>query len=265
MSERFQVDGPVGTLVGYDSGARGSGLPVVLVHGINMSGHVWDALSDELNDRRAVAIDLRGHGDSVKRGPYDADAYADDVLAVMDERGIDRAHLVGTSFGGPVVCTVAARAPGRVASVTAIGSAVAAGDGVDIDGGIAAMRQVGARDFFMGFMGQASFAPGTDAALIEQAADAASANRDLDTIEAVTRTGFAADAADAVSKVQAPALVITGEHDMTCPVPAGEQLASALGTELTVMAGRGHMAMVEDPKAVAAVVAPHLAANDRSD
>jgi 3-oxoadipate enol-lactonase len=262
VSGTHTVDGPVGTIAAYDTGARGTGLPVVLVHGINMSAGVWDAVVAELDDRRAVALDLRGHGSSVMTGPFDADSYADDVLAVMDDAGIERAHLVGASFGGPVVCAVAARAPGRVASVTAIGSAVAAGDGVDVDGGIAAMREIGAHDFFMGFMGQASFAPGTDSALVEQAADAASAGRDLDTIEAVTRTAFAADASEIVARAKAPALVITGEHDMTCPVPSGEQLAAALGVELTVLPGRGHMAMVEDPGSVAAPLAAHLGAND---
>jgi len=262
MSVKHTVAGPVGSIVAYDTGARGAGLPVVLVHGINMRADVWDGLVSALDDRRAVTLDLRGHGGSVMTGPFDADAYAGDVLAVMDTLEIPRAHLVGASFGGPVVCAVAARAPDRVASVTAIGSAVAAGDGVDVDGGIAAMRQVGARDFFLGFMGQASFAPGTNAALVEQAADAASAGRDLDTIEAVTRTAFAADVGDIVEQVDAPALVITGEHDLTCPVPAGEQLATALGVELTVLPGRGHMAMVEDPSSVATPLAAHLGAND---
>jgi 3-oxoadipate enol-lactonase len=262
VSGKRTVHGPVGPIAAYDTGARGAGLPVVLVHGINMSAGAWDALVTELTDRRAITLDLRGHGSSVMTGPYDAAAYADDVLAVMDDLGIERAHLVGASFGGPVVCAVAARAPARVASVTAIGSAVAAGDGVDVDGGITAMRQVGAHDFFMGFMGNASFAPGTDTVLIEQAADAASAGRDLDTIEAVTRTAFTADATDIVAKVEAPALVITGEHDMTCPLPAGEDLAAALGVELTVLPGRGHMAMVEDPGSVASPLAAHLSAND---
>jgi 3-oxoadipate enol-lactonase len=262
VSVKHTVDGPVGTIAAYDTGARGTGLPVVLVHGINMSAGVWDALVAELDNRRAVTLDLRGHGSSVMTGPFDGDAYADDVLAVMDDLGIERAHLVGASFGGPVVCTVAARAPGRVASVAAVGSAVAAGDGVDVDAGIAAMRQVGAHDFFMGFMEQASFAPGADAALVEQAADAASAGRDLDTIEAVTRTAFAADASDIVARVEAPALVINGEHDMTCPVPAGEQLAAALGVELTVLPACGHMAMLENPSRLAAPLAAHLGAND---
>jgi pimeloyl-ACP methyl ester carboxylesterase len=158
---------------------------------------------------------------------------------------------------------VAARDPERVASLTAIGSAVSVAGAVDIEGGIAAMREVGPAAFFRGFMGQASFAPGTDPELIERAVVAATRpERDVELIVAVVRTAFSADAADVVAAVKAPALVITGEHDMTCPVPTGEALAAALGTDLQVLPGRGHMAVVEDPDTVAAALRPHLAAND---
>jgi pimeloyl-ACP methyl ester carboxylesterase len=233
----------------------------VLVHGINMSAAVWDRLAAKLAPRRVVTMDLRGHGESVMSGPYDAAGYAADVLAVMDELGIDRAHLVGASFGGPVVATIAADAPERVASITAIGSAVSAEGAVDVDAGIAMLREVGPLDFFRGFLGQASFAPGTDPALIEEAAQAAG-GRDVDVIADVVRVAFSADASDAVAKAKAPALVITGEHDMTCPVPAGEQLAKALGTELVVLPDRGHMAMVEDADSVATPIGKHLSAHD---
>ena len=260
------VDGPVGTIVAHDTGepsTAGGALPVVLVHGINMSAAVWNGLAERLApERRVVTMDLRGHGSSVMSGPYDAAGYAADVLATMGALGIDRAHLVGTSFGGPVVATIAASAPDRVASITALGSAVSAEGAVDVKAGLAMLREVGALDFFRGFMGQASFAPGTDPALIEEAAQQAANGRDVDVIAEVVTVAFSADASDAVAKVQAPALVLTGEHDMTCPVPAGEQLAAALGTELVVLEGRGHMAMVEDPGAVSAAIVPHLAAND---
>lgn len=258
----IEVAGPVGTIVTHDTGAGSGGLPVMLVHGINMSAAVWERLVDRLApDRRVVTMDLRGHGSSVMSGPYDAAGYAGDVLAVMDALGIERAHLVGASFGGPVVATIAADASGRVASITAIGSAVSAEGAVDVEAGIAMLRDVGPLDFFRGFLAQASFAPGTDPALIEEAAEQAG-NRDVDVIADIVRVAFSADASDAVARSKAPALVITGEHDMTCPVPAGEQLAAALGTDLVVLPGRGHMAMVEDANAVAVPVTKHLNAND---
>ena len=269
--ERTDVTGPVGTLAAYRSAPAGAAatagtgtLPVVLVHGINMSVGVWDEVAGALAGERAVVtLDLRGHGDSVMAGPFGAADYAGDVVAVMDAFGIERAHLVGTSFGGPIVCNVAARAPERVASVAALGSAVSAEGAVDIDAGIAAMREMGAADFFRGFMGQASFAPGTDPVIIERAVVAATdERRSLDLIADVVRTAFSADESAAVAGVKAPALVMTGEHDMTCPIPAGEILARALGVELTVLPDRGHMAMVEDAASVVGPLRAHLAANE---
>ena len=148
-----------------------------------------------------------------------------------------------------------------MASITAIGSAVSAEGAVDVEAGVAMLREVGPLDFFRGFLGQASFAPGTDPALIEEAAQQAG-GRDVDIIADIVRVAFSADASDAVARSKAPALVITGEHDMTCPVPAGEQLAAALGTELVVLPGRGHMAMVEDAESVATPVGKHLSSHD---
>jgi pimeloyl-ACP methyl ester carboxylesterase len=261
--EQVDVAGPVGHLAAWRGGTDTGALPVVLVHGINMSGAVWDGVADRLaGERPVVTLDLRGHGHSVMTGPFDADGYAADVLAVLDALGLERVHLVGASFGGPVVCTVAARVPARVASVTALGSAVSVAGAVDVESGIAAMRAIGAPDFFRGFMGQASFAPGTDPVIIETAVVAATEGRDLDVIADVVRVAFSADARDAVAGVKAPALVLTGEHDMTCPVAAGEVLAGALGTELVVLAGRGHMAMVEEPDRVAGPLRAHLGRHD---
>lgn len=66
-----------------------------------------------------LAIDLPGHGG---RGPapdgrYDAEAFAADAIAAVDERGIERAHVVGHSMGGQIAWHVAARYPQRVASL----------------------------------------------------------------------------------------------------------------------------------------------------
>src|SRR5256885_1184318 len=81
---------------------------------------------------------------------------------------------------------------GRVASIIAIGSALRV-DGIDVDGAIAALRTVGLRAFFGGFLPQASFAPGTDAAIIERALDGAVTNRDVETVVAVSTTALTSD------------------------------------------------------------------------
>jgi pimeloyl-ACP methyl ester carboxylesterase len=142
-----------------------------------------------------------------------------------------------------------------VTSLTAIGSAARV-DGVDIDAAIQALQAVGVRDFFAGLLPQASFAPGVDPALIERALVAA--DRDPDTVIAVTRTALTADHTDDASAVTCPALVITGELDQTTPVPLGAELAKLLNTEHVVVDNRGHVLPMEDPTALVALLAKHF-------
>lgn len=104
--------------------ADGDGPPLLLLHGTPGSlithwrqwGYV-DALS---SDYRLVLIDRRGHGRS--DGPHEPDAYiverrVGDVVAVLDELGIERAHIWGYSMGGLLAFYVAMQAPDRVASL----------------------------------------------------------------------------------------------------------------------------------------------------
>jgi pimeloyl-ACP methyl ester carboxylesterase len=78
----------------------------------------------------------------------------------------------------------------------------------------------------------------------------------------VAVTALTADSTAAAEQVQCPALVATGELDMTCPVPAGESMAKTLNTDLVILAGRGHVVSMEDPDAVAQLIADHVARND---
>jgi pimeloyl-ACP methyl ester carboxylesterase len=251
--------GPVHGLVG---GARTDRAPAVLIHGINGSAADWAAVAERLGDeRRTIALDLRGHGASTPDGPYGARDYLDDVLAVLDDRDIDRAHLIGASFGGSVAVACAALAPQRTASITALGGALRVEDPPDVDAGVSAMRQAGATTVFAGLLAEISFAPGTDPQLVRAVAERAGA-REVDVIAAVTRAAFGDDVTELAASATAPALVLVGEHDLTTPVALGEQLAAALGTRARVLPGRGHMAMLEDPEAVAALIAAHLAAHD---
>jgi pimeloyl-ACP methyl ester carboxylesterase len=260
----FEVKGPAGLLSGAETVPDGEpeGLPIVLVHGINMSRDVWTEVADRLAaTRRVVTFDLRGHGRSAQDGPFTAADYAADTLAVMDALGIERAHVVGTSFGGSTAAVLASTTPERVATVASFGGALTV-EGLDLDGAIAFIKSVGVRDFFAAFLPQGSFAPGTDQALIDRALDAASVGREVDTVIEVTTTALQADTTAAAQAVTAPALVVTGEHDMTCPVAAGQAVAAALRTTHVVMPGRGHVVSMEDPAGVADMIERHAADHD---
>ncbi len=98
---------------------------VLLIHG-NMSSCVhYRPLIDELHKAfHIIAPDLRGFGDSTYHAPIDhLDDFADDLIELLDLKGIDRAHVAGWSTGGGVGLSLAARYPERVRTLTLIESA----------------------------------------------------------------------------------------------------------------------------------------------
>jgi pimeloyl-ACP methyl ester carboxylesterase len=96
--------------------SRGSGPPVLLVQGLGYGRWGWDPVVPGLAERFSVlTFDNRGIGESDKPpGPYSAREMAADALQVMDEAGLERAHVVGSSLGGMIAQEVAALAPARV-------------------------------------------------------------------------------------------------------------------------------------------------------
>jgi pyruvate dehydrogenase E2 component (dihydrolipoamide acetyltransferase) len=104
------------------AGAGQDGDVILLVHGYGGDRNSWLFLQEPLAAKyRVYALDLPGHGTSAKDvGDGSLGALADAVTGVLDAIGADRAHLVGHSMGGAVALAVAARDPGRVASLTLI-------------------------------------------------------------------------------------------------------------------------------------------------
>ena len=97
----------------------GDGDPLLLLAGLGCTAHIFVELAPHLTDRfRVLALTRRGHGltDRVQSGHALADA-AEDARRLLDTLGIERAHVVGHSMGGGEVSSLAARHPGRVASV----------------------------------------------------------------------------------------------------------------------------------------------------
>jgi len=102
-----------------DDGGDGS-LPVVFVHSLAGNTQQWSAqLSHIRTTRRAIALDLRGHGQSSspENDDYSIDSMAQDVQTVVDQLGIERFILVGHSMGGSVAGAYAGVYPERVAGL----------------------------------------------------------------------------------------------------------------------------------------------------
>ena len=97
----------------------GDGYPIVLIHGLAGDHTAWlpqvGALKD---DYRVIAIDNPGSGDSsTVDEPASTADLADATLGLMDQLGIDRAHVIGRSMGGAVAQHMALKAPDRLQSM----------------------------------------------------------------------------------------------------------------------------------------------------
>lgn len=106
-----------GVSINYD--VHGDGRPVVLLHGFPDSGRLWRNQVPALVDAgfKVVVPDLRGFGASDK--PADVNDYnlifvATDIGAVLDDAGVEKAHVVGHDFGAAVAWAMGAMAPDRV-------------------------------------------------------------------------------------------------------------------------------------------------------
>jgi len=91
----------------------GDGPAVLLVHAGVADARMWRRQVEELaQDRRVITVDLRGYGETpLEPGAKYSDA--GDVLAVLDELGVETVEAVGASYGGYVVQQVASRQPDR--------------------------------------------------------------------------------------------------------------------------------------------------------
>lgn len=114
-----------GVRIVYADHGPEDGTPVLMIHGFPDSARLWRHQIGVLTDHgyRSVAPDLKGYGRSDK--PEDVSVYAmsemaNDVIAVIDDAGIDRAHVVGHDWGGAIAWYLAIRHPDRVRSLVAL-------------------------------------------------------------------------------------------------------------------------------------------------
>ncbi|MBX3103979.1 MAG: alpha/beta hydrolase [Cryobacterium sp.] len=237
------VNGSAGQIAVYEH--EGEGIPLVLVHGINMRAAVWSKITSVLGDRRVVAMDLRGHGKSTKNGPFYSRDYASDVWEVISQMDIPYAQLGGVSFGGLVGCLIAQEHPDRVQSVTGFGAALK-GAHPDLDGGMQRLKQLGIEQYFR----QAFRRDAEDQSeMLSQLVAFATVDRtDESVVEAITRTGFSEDLSGTIQPSGVPVQIVSGEFDLTCTPEAGRQLAVASGGSWRMVPGAGHVLPVEDPK-----------------
>jgi len=103
---------------------RGSGSPLVLLHGVGHRRQAWGAVLDRLTPHRdVITVDLPGHGESppLEKGKPALEAMLGAVAALLDDLGLERPHVAGNSLGGRLALEAAVA--GRAASATGLSPA----------------------------------------------------------------------------------------------------------------------------------------------
>jgi pyruvate dehydrogenase E2 component (dihydrolipoamide acetyltransferase) len=257
VAEPETVETPEGHLQ-YFAAGEGEGPPIILVHGFGGDLNNWMFVQPILAEsHRTYAVDLPGHGGSVKRvGQGDVPALAGALESFMDALSIEAAHLVGHSLGGAVSLALAATSPGRVRSLTLV-SPAGLGPEVNMDyitGFIEARRRKDLKPVVEllfadpGLVGRDMLddllkykrLDGVDEALQTMAESCFAAGRQ------------AALYGEALANLGMPVHVIWGEQDRIIPVGHVETLPEHV--RVACIGSVGHMAHMEDASAVARLI-----------
>jgi 3-oxoadipate enol-lactonase len=250
----MRVTTPDGTGIWWER--EGTGPAVLLVPG---RGDATDLFPEDLTTRLRAAgfstlrYDPRDTGLSDDGGDtYTMSTMAKDSIAVLDAAGVDAAHVIGVSMAGLLMADMAARQPGRIASLLFV-SAMSP----DPDAGMG-------DDFFLGLEGDPfdnylrSMGEITDddrawvVAELDAASRRAPARREAGSRhqEAAFRLGW--PTIDDLALISAPTAVVHGRLDRMLPVAHGEALARGItGATLEVRETMGHMPRPQDWEAIA--------------
>ncbi len=250
--------------------------PLLLCHATGFHGHVWRALAEELPDRRCLAIDFRGYGDSTEQttGTLAWEGFSDDVLAVVDHLGLGPVQAVGHSKGGAAILLAEQARPGTISRAVCFEPIVFPPAEGEPDPSHLAEITKKRREVFDSF----------EDAIANFAAKPPLGSLRPDVLEDYVRHGFIQQADGTVrlkarrehesmtyemgsrhggfehlGEVQCPVLVAHG-HDGDGPAQIAPLIAAALPhAELRAFPELGHFGPLEDPVAFADLVRGFLA------
>lgn len=240
----------------YDD--AGKGLPVVLIHGFPLCRRMWQPQVDALTAQgyRVICPDLPGFGDSAPLAePASMAHYADAVIGLLDQLGIERAVVGGMSMGGYVLLNLASRYPERLLGAMFLVTRAAADDAAGQAKRSLLVEELkgGNRMIVPDAFAQVLFAPSTPQQKPELVAEVRGwmeVASPEGTIYGLLAMRDRADYVEALPQLDLPALVVGAEHDLAVLPEHSRALGEGLPqAELKIIAGAGHMANLEQPEA----------------
>ena len=238
----------------YAEQGDADGEPIVLLHGWPDSWFSFSRVLPLLPRRLHVfVLDQRGFGDSERPASgYEIDQFAADTVAFLDALSIERAAIVGHSFGSFVTRCVALSRPERVSRMALIGTAVSAAAPVvvDVQGMMRDLHDPVPVEFAREFQSGTAYAP-LPAPFFERIV-AESLKLPARLWREILDALIAYDDASRLTRIAVPTLLIYGEHDALFSREDQDRLVGAIaGAKLNVYAETGHCPNWERPERVA--------------
>ena len=251
-----------GVRIAYES--SGEGPPLLLMQGIGYARWSWDPVVPALAERfRVLNFDNRGIGESdVPPPPYTARQLAEDGLAVLDDAGVERAHVVGASLGGMAAQELAAGFSDRVDRLVLACTTPGGTGAVAMPAQTVALMQEAATlapEVAMRRFVENALAPNADEALVDDLYARRVANPpDPIGWQGQAAAGMGFDGSRL--QIATPTLILHGTEDAVVDPGNAALLAERIpGARVELFSGCGHLFFWEQPERFADTVAEFLA------
>jgi 3-oxoadipate enol-lactonase len=254
MKTNYRLEGPAGAPV------------VTLTHPLGATLALWDDHVAALTKRfRVLRYDVRGHGGSeIPPGPYTLEQMSGDLLELLDSLGVVETHFVGVSMGGLIGMTAALARPERITSLVLCDTTACYGPGVrpmwedrirvaENEGMTATLvERTMAIWFTETFRTTHTEAVGRIAAMLRRSDPRGYA-------AAIRAIGFV-DLTERIATIRCPTLAVVGELDPGTPPAMARVIHERIaGSELLILPGAMHCAVVEDADRFQAALLAFLA------
>jgi pimeloyl-ACP methyl ester carboxylesterase len=247
---------------------RGSGEPLLMIHGLGYDRYGWGPLPDLLaEDFRVVVLDNRGVGASdAPAGPYSVQQLAEDAIAVLDAAGIEQTNLFGVSLGGYVAQELALTRPDRLHKLV-LASTAPGGTrshpmpqrGLEAFGRFPTMeREEGLRLMVENSLGDRAVRERPE--LVDEVYAYRLSNAPtLAGWQAQAYAGATFDAFDRIAEIDVPTLILQGTGDNVVDPRNAELLAERIpGARVEFFPDGGHLLVWEEGAAIAGTVKEFL-------
>jgi 3-oxoadipate enol-lactonase len=233
---------------------------VLCIHGFPLDHSMWRHQLAALSRWRCVAPDLRNTGTE-----FSMEAYARDLIQVLDELEIERAVMCGLSMGGYIIFELLRRFPERVHAAVLCNTKAAAdtrearrsrdtlaarvqerGTGVLVDELVPKLLAGATRE--------------RQPAVVREVTEMVQRQPVAGVVGALRALRDRPDSTALLGKIRIPVLVIAGDDDQITPAAGMEEMASAIpGAQFVVIPQSGHLSPLEQPAAVTTALSDFLA------